>query len=314
MIFSTRALAVWALALLAFGTLAVAETPLACLGNDENWVFCSGFEEGNFDLWDDYDGNPAETNLLVSDPGPFGREGNHVARLRAREGSGGADLVKVLPASYDRIYARWYMKWEPGYDFDARNHGGGLHAGDRSLLGGTSGFQPDGTDKFSATLENYPEAHRLTYYSYNPAMHQDCVDPEGSCWGDAFPCLNDNGEVFCTIADHRPPPLPPVLESGRWYNIEMHMDGGTPTASAVGASGILNLWIDGVEYGPWTNLWYRSTPDLKLTILWLNLWFHGEHSVEGIMLDEVVVSTQRIGAVSVPVDEDNWGSLKSRFR
>src|SRR5688500_5915666 len=45
-------------------------------------VFCSGFEEGNKSVWDDYDGNPDATNLLMTDPGPCARTGNHVMRLR----------------------------------------------------------------------------------------------------------------------------------------------------------------------------------------------------------------------------------------
>ncbi|MEN8007545.1 MAG: hypothetical protein ABFS42_11050 [Candidatus Krumholzibacteriota bacterium] len=284
-----------------------------CLGNDENWVFCTGFEEGNLDLWDDYDGNPPETNTLVPHPGPFGREGNTVMRLRAPEGRGGADLVKVLPGTFDRLYARWYVMWEPGYDFNAKGHGSGLFAGDRDLMG-NSGYRPDGTNRFLASLEPHATEHRLNFYAYYPGMYQDCVDPEGSCWGDSFPCLDDNGETFCTEPQHRPGPLPPVLETGRWYNVEMLMDGGTPSPDGSVADGILDLWIDGMEYGPWDDLWYRSTSELKLSILYLRLWHHGEHSVEGILLDEVAVSTERIGTATVPAQAGSWGSVKGMYR
>lgn len=289
------------------------QTEQPCLGNDENWVFCTGFEEGNLDLWDDFDGNPTVTNTLLQHPGPFGKADNHVVRLRAPEGRGGSDLLKVLPETFDRLYARYYVMWEPGYDFNALGHGGGLYAGDRNLLG-NSGFRPDGTDRFLAFLEPHPTEHRLNYYTYYPGMYQDCVDPEGSCWGDSFPCLTDDGERYCTEAQHRPGPMPPVLETGRWYNIEMMMDGGTPSVDGSISDGILNLWIDGVEIGPWNDLWFRSTPDLKLSILLLSLWHHDEHSVEGIMIDEVVVSTQRIGTATVPTESSNWGSIKGKYR
>src|SRR5262245_7979899 len=46
-----------------------------------NGVFCSGFEEGNKSIWDDYDGNPDSTNILMSDPGPCNTASNHVMRL-----------------------------------------------------------------------------------------------------------------------------------------------------------------------------------------------------------------------------------------
>ncbi len=71
-------------------------------------VFCSGFEEGSFSIWDDFDGNPAPGNTLVSDPGPFNQTGNRVARLLPPSGRGGVDLVKVLPRQENKLYARWY--------------------------------------------------------------------------------------------------------------------------------------------------------------------------------------------------------------
>lgn len=297
-----------------FAASGVAQTGQGCLGNDDNWVFCTGFEEGNLDQWDDYDGNPTVTNTLMQHPGPFGKAENHVIRLRAPEGRGGADLVKVLPETYDRLFLRYYVMWEPGYDFNAAGHGSGLHGGARSQLGANAGHRPDGTDKFVATIEPHRFEHRVNIYAYYPGMYQDCADPDGSCWGDSFPCLDDNGSNYCTDSNHRPNPLPPVMQTGRWYNIEMLLDSGTPSADGSDADGILNLWIDGVEYGPWNDMWFRSTPDLKISILYLRLWHHGEHSVEGIMIDEVVVSTERIGTSSVPTESTSWGSFKGQYR
>src|SRR6476469_9226395 len=72
-------------------------------------VFCTAFEEANpKSLWNDYDGNPDSTNLVMTDPGPCNIAGNRVMRLRAPAGGGqAADLVKVLPSTHDRLYARW---------------------------------------------------------------------------------------------------------------------------------------------------------------------------------------------------------------
>ncbi|MBN1771750.1 MAG: hypothetical protein JXB32_10840 [Deltaproteobacteria bacterium] len=273
--------------------------PDECLAPGADWVFCSSFEEGDFGVWDDYDGNPPETNVLLEDPGPAGLAGNHVARLRVPPGRGGADLVKVLPGEYDRLYARWYVRWEPGYDFDAPNHGGGLHAGSRDYLG-RSDYRPDGTDWFGAWLE--PVAipaygHVLNVYSYYRGMYMDCADPSGSCWGDHFPCMVDEGATYCERPEHRETTVPPDLETGRWYCLELLVDGGTPSATEAGAGGTLDWWIDGLEIGPWTPLWFRTTAELRLTILWLSLFHHEEHSVEGLYLDNVVVGTSRIGCL-----------------
>ena len=265
-----------------------------CSAKPPEWVFCSGFEEGNKSSWDDYDGNPDSTNLLMPDPGPFNLADNHVMRLRAPLGPGGADLVKVLPGSYDRVYARWYIKYEPGFDFTAGNHGGGLHAGDRNLLG-RSGYRPDGTNWFSAAIQH----DRFYAYTYYRGMYQDCADPNGSCWGDSFPCVYDSGQSYCKKPQHRG--AAPSLVADRWYCAEMMMDAGTPVTSDSLANGTLALWIDEQIVGSWNDLWLRTTPNLKLTTLWLNLFHGGNHSVEGVLLDNVVVSTQRVGCARTDV-------------
>jgi hypothetical protein len=46
-----------------------------------------------------------------------------------------------------------------------------------------------------------------------------------------------------------------------------------------------------VSKGEWNVL------PLQLHILWLSLFHHASHSVEGIMLDNVVISTQPIGCL-----------------
>lgn len=261
-------------------------------------VFCSGFEEGNKSAWDDYDGNPDSTNLIVEEPGYCNTRGNHVMRIRVPPGEGGADLVKVLPSSHDKLYARWYQKWEQGYDFSAPNHGSGLHAGDRNLLG-RSGHRPSGSDWFSSLIQpagnGGPHTNRLMLYSYYRGMYQDCGDPNGQCWGDALPCMWDEGSNYCKKPEHRESKLPPPLETEKWYCIEVMLDAGAPSSNGATASGAQNFWLDGVEYGPWENLWHRTSSQIKPNILWLSLYHHGNHSSAGIMLDNVVVADKRIG-------------------
>ena len=286
-----------------------------CASAPAGSVFCTGFEEGNFNLWDDWDGNTAPNTTLVADPGPFNQTGNHVARLFVPPGRGSADLTKVLPSQYDVVYARWYVKWESGFDFTTLQHGSGLHAGDRSLLA-RSDYRPTGTDWFSAWLEPGYGTGRFNSYTYYPGMYMNCVDPNGSCWGDDFPCMQDEGQAYCTVASHRETVMPPVMQANRWYCVEMMLDGGTPTSGTAGATGVLNYWIDGLEIGPWNNLWLRSTPQLRVGILWLDLFFSGAHGSAGMLVDDVVVGTSPIGPrnPSTPVESLGWGSLKALYR
>lgn len=265
-----------------------------CDTPDPDWVFCTDFEEGNKDAWDDYDGNPDATNLLVEDPGPFANAGNHAMQFIVPPGRGGSDLTKLLPGEDDRLYARWYIQWEPGFDLSAPNHGGGLHAGSRDWLG-HSDTRPLGDDWYSAWIDYDTELHASNVYAYYAGMYMDCVDPQGACWGDHFPCMIDEGEAYCTNPAHRETVAPPVLETGRWYCIELMLDGGTPSAGPDGGGGSIDFWVDGLQIGPWTELWLRVGPELRPNILWLNLFHHGEHSVAGIRYDHVVVSRSPIG-------------------
>lgn len=282
-------------ALIFFAACASAAPGPEAICANSTTTFCSGFEEGNLSIWDDYDGNPAPWNSIALDPGPLNLSGNHVTILRVPAGRGGTDLVKVLSSPSDKLYVRWYQKWESDYDFSAPNHGGGFHAGDRNLMG-RSGYRPSGTDWFSYWVE--PLNGRLNLYTYYAGMYQDCSDPAGSCWGDHFPCFLDEGSNYCTKAEHRETVMPPLLQAGRWYCIESMVDAGTPTSSNTGANGRLDMWIDDVEYGPWNGLWLRSSAQLKISELTLGIFHHGTHSVGGVVFDNVVISTQRVGCAS----------------
>lgn len=281
------------------GTVAFDE----CSHPKAEWLFCSGFEEANWQsVWDDYDGNPEPSNHLMADLGPSNSPSNHVMRLRVTpKQRGGADLVKVVSA-HDRLYARWYALYEPGFNFDAPNHGSGLFAGARDDLG-VSGNRPSGTDFFQATLDyslgSELHAHSYRSYVYYPGMYQDCADPNGSCWGDSLPCEYDTGAVYCTDAQDLPKAgfAPPTLEAGQWYCVEEMVDAGTPAASAAGADGGIDFWIDGAEQAPdQLHHWMRASASVQPNILWLSLFHHdGTHSDVGVYYDNVVVSTARIG-------------------
>ncbi len=249
------------------------------------WIFCDSFEAGG--TWDGSVTNPT----LLEDDGPFGLAGNHAAQLRVPPGSGGSGLYKDL-ALHDALYVRFYVMWEPGHDFTAPRHGpGGLHGGNTDCVG-CSGSQP--MDWFTSTLENVTAPpHTLQAYTYYPGMYMDCADPNGSCWGDMFPCTA--GPSYCTNPDHAPDIDAPEMVAGQWYCLEQFIDGGTPSPSGDDASGVLNFWIDELEIGPWPELWLRASPDVQLSAVWLYLFHHAEHSEEGLLLDNIVVSTARIG-------------------
>lgn len=271
-----------------------------CSNPPAGTIFCEDFEGANPKAdFDDYDGNLDSENQIITDSGPSGDSSNKVIRLRVPAGqSGVSDLLKVLPGSYDKLYARWYFKYEDGFNFAARNHGGGLAAGDRTYVG-QSGIRPTGSD-FAGFYVQYQENTTKPYaYSYYRGMYQDCTDPNGSCWGDSLPCIYDTGAFYCTKPQDRPTVTMPNLVAGQWYCVEEMLDMGTATSTAQSANGHFSLWLDSSLIGDVQNLWIRTSAGLKIQNLWLSLFHHdGTHSVVGELIDNVVVSTQPIGCGS----------------
>ena len=259
-----------------------------CAAAGSDVIFCDGFETPDTAPFWDGDDTAPERRV---DPGPGGFAENHVIRLRVPAGRGGAGLWKRFGTAQDRAYLRFYLEWEPGYDFAAPVHGpGGLHGGTLDCLG-CSGNAP--TDWFTSTLQPTDRTPPTLFaYTYYRGMYMDCAGP-GSCWGDMFPCTA--GPSYCTNPAHGPKVTQPALRTGHWYCIEQMIDAGSPTASSAQASGSLDFWIDGLEVGPFGSLWMRSSADIKVSAVWLYLFHHEQHSVEGLLLDNVVVSKSRVG-------------------
>ena len=289
------------LCILGLGTaysLASAVTQNECSNPPAGTVFCEDFEGTNpKSRYDDYDGNPDTENQIVTNNGPANTATNKVVRLRAPAGQrGGSDLVKILPGRYDKLYARWYFQYEPGFNFNALNHGGGLTAGGRDYIG-VSGNRPSGNDFAYFTIQ-YQNSSALPFaYSYYRGMYQDCSNPNGQCYGDSLPCVY--GAAYCTKSQHKPLITLPELQDGRWYCIEQMLDMGTPNTTGSNPNGRIALWLNDELFGDYQDLWIRTTATLKVQNLWLSLFHHdGTHSTVGKMIDNVVVSTQRVGCGS----------------
>jgi hypothetical protein len=257
-----------------------------CASPPADWIFCDSFESGVT-----YDGDTREP-ALIDEPGPFGIAGNHAAQFRVPAGRGGRGIYKELETELETAYLRFYVKWEAGHDFTAPRHGpGGLHGGPTDCLG-CSGSRP--SEWFTSTLETVTDPpHTVQAYTYYPGMYMDCSDPSGSCWGDMFPCTA--GPSYCTNPAHAARGDEPAMETDRWYCFEQMIDVGTTTSSESGANGVLDYWIDGVEIGPWDGLWFRSSDDTRVSAMWLYMFHHEDHSEEGILFDNIVVSRSRVG-------------------
>jgi hypothetical protein len=195
------------------------------------------------------------------------------------------------------LYARWYLKWEPvAANRPPHHHGSGFLASIRSNTAniGRAGYSPDGS-WYRFWFENFIHAARPYLYTYYANQHMDCPS-QGNCWGDHYPCIDDEmGASYCakTLPIYRQK-TPPEMVSGQWYCVEIFAQGGTPTSSKTGASGVLNFWLDGVEYGPWPNMWLRTSPDVKLAVFSFMV-YNAEAITQGALYDDLVISTKRVG-------------------
>ncbi len=263
-----------------------------CDDVDDAVVFCTDFEEGHLEQWDDYDGNIVVENVLTVDPGPRGADDNHVMRLRIPPGAATVDLVKLLPGFYDRLHMRWYIQYEPGYDMSMPGLGSGLHAGDRDLLG-ISDVRPAGDDRFAVLTSHTASDPQLLGRLDYRGMYQACADPEKACSRDELPCLGPGAS--CANPAHAAFTAVPPLQTGQWYCVELMVDAGTPVQTREAADGVVSLTLDGTQLGLWDDLWFRTDPDLKLNVAWLLLYFGGEHGDEGVLYDDLVVSREPVG-------------------
>ncbi len=272
-----------------------------CTNAPADWIFCSSFEETVSPWFEEYG-----VHNRIADPGPAYRVGNHVGRTRVNPGRGGAGFVAKL-ASHQKLFLRYYVQWEPGLVMTDAHHGpGGLMADEGGHLG-QSGRRPSGRDFIAAGLEaGATPPFPIFLYTYYHGMYQDCPPlasvnpPPDSCYGDTLPCISDRPGVtyYCKRPDHRPGSLQGVVP-GRWYCLEEAVDAGTPALDADSADGELALWLDGQPLGRFKQLWMRTSNTLAFNVLWLYLFFHGDHSASGLLFDDVVVSRSRVGCHAV---------------
>lgn len=297
-----------------------------CAEMKADWVFCDNFEHEDLDaFWDIADDGIAanieqrKKTTLGDVVGAFGSntQALYILPEAVASGSTGAGIHKTFDEDENRVmYARWYQKFDRNFDFTRRNHaGGGFWGGDRSFIG-RSGYRTDGT-YYSFRLEpNIYAPGFVNFYSYYRNMKMDCTDPNGACYGDNFPCYRDKLTYYCTNLSetqqysfatvdnyiypgdgkYYPQVAFPQVVNDQWYCIEVMLNAGD-NFDGLAPDGIFNFWIDGIEAGPFEDLWVRTTSDAKVNRLNLGVYYHDAGPAAGIYFDNVVVSKSRIGCI-----------------
>jgi hypothetical protein len=283
--------------------------------NDPAVILAENFEEPSLDAlaarWEDVSGRA----VMSFDPErPPASAGARSLRL-----AGGGHLYRRLAPGRDRVYMRFYARFDEGcagvHHFA---HLGGYHPTTAWPQGG-AGERPTGSDRFTVGIEPMGAAWGWDFYAYWMHMRSN---PGGRYWGNDF--------------SGSPSPSPALR--GRWIAVELMVKANDP----VGASnGELAFWIDGVlqnhlgpgfPRGEW--IWdsfapndscvpsapcdqagsairccqdfegfrFRTVPELNVNFAWLLHYVDTDPSC-GVRFDDLVVATEYVGPM-VPRRQD----------
>jgi hypothetical protein len=283
----------------------------ADIAEDPDVIFAEDFEEGSLDLvmrrWHEVS-NRAD-NLALSDdvpPGTASKSSLQITHVGGR-GSGG-HLFRMLDESYDRLFARWYVKIDPDC---APIHHFGTH------LGGynpptrwpqpSAGIQPPGDKRFTTGVEPFDNAWRWDFYTYWSEMRGS--PPRGQHWGNDF--VNDDrlrverGEWICVeLMVKMNDPGERNGEQAFWINgrlqrrdgqIISHLGPGFPRGRWVHDS-----WHADPNGEPFEGFQWRTVPELGINNVWTYLYITDAERghVSRVWFDDIVLAREYIGPIA----------------
>ncbi|MEO2006294.1 MAG: hypothetical protein ABGY41_19605, partial [Candidatus Poribacteria bacterium] len=239
------------------------------------------------DAWYNYDatGKRRERTEVVLDTGEA-RSGRGALRLTTADKGGdssGAGAHYWFHPGHDVVYFRRYIRFAEDYDQGNLNHvGGSLYAvagSDRWAEMGKAGLRPNGDDRFGARLEPWRDWGRnappgaMMLYTYWMDMKPD---RSGPYYGNNLMPPKDRQTV---------------LERGRWYCLEHMIRANTPGQ----ADGEMAAWIDGTLYLHLTGFRWRTTADLRLKRVSLDVYVHSSEQTNTVWYDDIALSTGYVG-------------------
>jgi hypothetical protein len=222
------------------------------------------------------------------------------------ESTGGHLYRRLLPG-YEKIYVRFYVKFDKDcYPIHHFVHVGGYNPPTPWPQGG-AGIRPEGNERFTTGVEPYGKKWRWDFYSYWMGMRSS---PDKKSWGHDF--INDGNLK---------------AEREKWICVELMMKMNDPVTESNGEQAI---WIDGKSWkkdgqvvshlgkgfpkGKW--VWDSFTPDpqgepfegfqwrndeeLNVNFLWILLYITKAPAghVSKVWFDDIVVAKKYIGPVN----------------
>ncbi len=215
-----------------------------------------------------------------------------------RQNSLATGIGKSLAQTQDRLFLRWYVKFDAGWFVPKGSvHNGGSISSKYFVNDvATPGVPADGRNKFLVNFENDnnngdPPGH-MNVYIYWPEQGDRFGDhfyPSGKVlpFSKARSGAATFGEQFQARRDFSP-------KRDRWYCYEHMVQANTPSKR----DGRVALWVDGKLIADFTNLRLRDTGDLRIDRIKLGLYIaRNTERANHKWIDNVVAATSYIGPV-----------------
>jgi hypothetical protein len=263
----------------------------AGIANDPDVLFADNFESGDMKKWDQQ-----KRAVMTEDKPNSGRWCVQMPMHRGKDT--GADAIKWFMPGADAVYARFYVKFSPDYQYN--HHFVWLGANQRTnkwSAFGKAGLKPNGT-YYSTGMEPWfawgknPPPGEVNLYTYYLDMEPDPKMP-GKYWGNGFfPPGPAKGKA---ASEHRV--IPKLNE---WQCWEFMIQANTAPEKADGKQA---MWVDGKLVGEFTGIRWRDDMDLKVNCFWLEHYGYDEgdptkqywKESQSVWFDDVVVARRYIG-------------------
>ena len=265
----------------------------AGIGNDPDVLFADNFESGDMKRWDQHRGRV----VMTLEKPNSGRWCVEMAMERGK--NHGGDAIKWFTPGADAVYARFYVKFSPDYQY---NHhfvwlGATLRTNRWSAFG-KAGLKPDGT-YYSTGMEPWfawgknPSPGEVNLYTYYLDMEPD--RKMNKYWGNGF-FPPGPGKGTDAGAARLIPPL------NQWQCWEFMIQANTAPDKVDGKQA---MWVDGKLVGEFTGIRWRNDVELKVNCLWLEHYGYDEgdptrqywKDSQSVSFDDVVVARRYVGPI-----------------
>ncbi|HJN19094.1 MAG TPA: hypothetical protein QGH10_26585 [Armatimonadota bacterium] len=261
--------------------------------------------------------------MALADDVPAGSAGKHSLQMTHVGGQGsGCTLYRRLPRSYDRLFYRFYVKFDPDcWPIHHFFHVGGYNPPTAWAQGG-AGERPGGDERITVGVEPFGQSWIWNYYAYWMEMRGS--PPRGQTWGNCFtaesqpkaergqwtclelmiklnqPVTERNGEIALWKDGKLVTHLGPGYPRGKWTFDRFLVGQGGEGIRWNDQKGDRETFDVAAAGEPFEGFRWRGSEDLKLNFLWVLFCITKapEGHASQVWFDDIVAATEYIGPLA----------------